>query len=63
MELKTNLELFSMGINIILIFINILTTYYSRKNIKKNNKRINSINSNIILNILKTTINKVSNNE
>ncbi|MGL4999869.1 MAG: hypothetical protein ACRC5T_12980, partial [Cetobacterium sp.] len=50
-------------INIILIFINILTTYYSRKNIKKNNKRINSINSNIILNILKTTINKVSNNE
>lgn len=63
MVLKTYLESFSMGINIILILLNVFTTYYSNRNIKKNNKRINSINSNIILNILQTTINKISNNE
>lgn len=63
MESKTILESFSIVINIILISFNIFTTCYSNRNIKKNNKRVNSINSNIILNILKTTINKISNNE
>lgn len=63
MESKTILETFSIGINIFLILFNIFSTCYSNRNIKKNNKRVNSINSNIILNILKTTINKISNNE